>query len=398
MKKNADNGYSLHQFAFVREFSCLGDKCEDTCCKGWGMQVDPPHKKLYEKEAPELLAALDSGESDIIMKRDPKTGYCVKFSNGLCGIHQEYGEKFLGDACYFYPRATRGLGDYHALMTATLSCPEITRLVLYGNDPFALVETVVERVPDSIADYMFEALSPEAARSLILMFINAAGDESVTPEHSMLRLVSVAKSMEFMDAAQWMEAVPFYLRTADARLLAGAPQQADPYKLLHALCALIGAARIIGRPRLQETVDAMLAALDASMDWSSLQIQSNRTELTAYEALKKRWEQKAASALAPVLRRYIQGQLALAMFPFSGFGDTLSDRMNIIAIRFATIRLALMAHMNEDGTPPDEATTTRVIQSICRFIDHLESPVLSLSIYNEAGWLKESRMRGLLEG
>ena len=79
--------HNIKTYAFVEKFQCLGDKCEDTCCKGWGMQLDPVRKKLYEKEAPELMDAVTSGEAELIMKRDPETDYCVKFDDGWCSIH-----------------------------------------------------------------------------------------------------------------------------------------------------------------------------------------------------------------------------------------------------------------------------------------------------------------------
>ncbi|MCD6035038.1 MAG: hypothetical protein K0R63_779 [Rickettsiales bacterium] len=361
------------------------------------MQVDAPHKELYAQKAPELLEALDTGEADIIMKRDPKTGFCVKFSNGLCGIHQEYGEAFLGDACNFYPRATRQLGDNNALMGATLSCPEITRLALFGNDPFSIRKVDIPRVPHSIADYMPEVLSSEQSLEIIQAFLKAAEDTSATPEHIMLRLISISKSLEYMKPEQWPEAVPFYLRTADARLIPGETQQSDPYRLFQNLCALIAAAKIVGRPRLQETVDTIERALNVTMDWKSLEIRNNASDLSAYDTLKQRWESTAATACASILRRYIQSQLALAMFPFSGFGNTLSERAMIMAIRFATVRLALMAHVTPDGTLPDQAAIVQIIQSISRLLDHLADPTLSLTLYRDAGWLKESRMRGVLE-
>jgi len=39
----------------------------------------------------------------------------------------------------------------------------------------------------------------------------------------------------------------------------------------------------------------------------------------------------------------------------------------------------------------------RIIQSLSRLLDHLGDPAFSLKIYAETGWIKEARMRGLLE-
>src|SRR5690349_1055310 len=93
-------------------FSCLGDKCADTCCQGWSMQVDDVTLARYRKDAPELLGAVEaSQEAPWIMRKDPATNFCVKLEGGLCGIHKQYGDAFLSDACHFYPRVTRALGE-----------------------------------------------------------------------------------------------------------------------------------------------------------------------------------------------------------------------------------------------------------------------------------------------
>jgi len=186
---------TINKYSFIDKFNCITDKCEDTCCKGWGMQVDKKTKELYENEAPELLEALSSGESAIIMKRDEKTDYCIKFNNGICKIHKEKGDKFLGDACYFFPRITRKFDD-KIIMSASLSCPEITRLALLDDNPFELVESTEERIPAESKNYSTSQHDPKTELSLINSFIEFANDESKSPERIMASLISVAFSLK----------------------------------------------------------------------------------------------------------------------------------------------------------------------------------------------------------
>jgi lysine-N-methylase len=123
---------TIQQAPWLEKFQCLGSACEDTCCRGWGMQITAETLQKYEKDAPELLEVVttDTATNVMIMKRDAGTDYCVKYSEGWCGVHQQYGTDFLGDACHFYPRSTRQLGQ-HVVMNASLSCPEVVRLALY---------------------------------------------------------------------------------------------------------------------------------------------------------------------------------------------------------------------------------------------------------------------------
>jgi hypothetical protein len=106
------------------------------------------------------------------------------------------------------------------------------------------------------------------------------------------------------------------------------------------------------------------------------------------------WQQHSAS-LQPSLRRWLQAQLSIAFFPFSGFGDNTSNRIAIIGVRLATLKLALMAELTLHQKVTDESFT-RIVQSLARFMDHLADPTFSLKIYGETEWLKLQRLRGLL--
>lgn len=400
MTKQEGINYTIKRTAIIKEFQCLGDQCEDTCCKGWGMQFDQAHLELYQQEAPELLEAVN--QEEMIMKRDATTDYCIKYDQGLCSLHKKYGEKFLGDACFFYPRVTKKLGSDITAMTATLSCPEIARLALYNLDsPFAEDSHTINRIPESTHNYMEDSngnsLTEEQITTIYQTFIDFAATEEIASHTVMMSIISVARSLEYQDQKVWHEAVGFLLKTAKARFLKPEPHIADPYKLLHAFCALIGVAKKNTVEGLMKVTNQMLEAFDSRMDWEKLTIENKASDFSAYDKLRDNWQKKAAKELEPILKRYIQSQLSISSFPFAGFGANLSEKSMIMAIRFATVRLALMAHVADDGTPPDQETVVRVIQTICRFLDHLGDPTLSVSIYHDAGWTKEQRLHALLQ-
>lgn len=387
--------YPLQRSAFLSSFECLGDACPDTCCKGWGMQLDPATREKYIREAPELMEAVTTGEAEWIMKRDPVTDYCVKFTDGLCAIHKDKGTAFLGDACHFFPRITRSLGEVH-LMTAALSCPEVTRLALFSQGAFALQPAQADRLPWSLMDYLPEGLSETEAVNVHTAFVHAAGDETVSPERSMARLGSVVRSLQMQDSKSWPMAVEFYLKHVDGRLPVPEENIADPFNLLHALVGLLKAAKPSARPRLEETIRSMEEALYVSIHRETLTLTTSDASPRAYLALRGAWREQWAAHFAPILRRWIQAQLAASLFPFSGLGDSLTERITIICVRFATLRLALMSCCHAHQGIPSDEETIRVIQSLSRFLDHLADPALSLSMYKETGWTLEARARGLL--
>jgi lysine-N-methylase len=379
-------------------FSCLGDKCEDTCCQTWSMQVDEGTIERYRSEAPELLAAVESAkETPWIMRKDASTGFCIKLQGGLCAIHKERGDSFLGDACHFYPRMTRQLGN-RVVMDASLSCPEITRLALFATTPDKREEVQVERLPYTMRDYLPADITSDDALQLHDAFVQTAGDTSFPVEEAFTRIASVARSIERVDQRTWPQATAFYLKNVGMWIPMAEPNPLDPFNLLHALCGLIVATQKPLRGRLKETLDDMEKALAVTLDWDKAAIDTSEHSAGALERLRILWnEEGAKDAYDDVLRRYLQMQLTEGLFPFAGMGASPSERITFIGVRLATIKLALMCSCAIHGNNLPQEVVVRVIQSISRILDHLADPGFSLQIYAETGWVKEGRMRALLE-
>ena len=387
---------SILQTRYVADFVCLGAKCEDTCCQGWGMQVDNATCARYAQAAPELLDAVVEGETAHVMKRDAETDRCVKLQNGLCGIHAQYGTDFLGDACHFYPRVTRDVSG-HLLMTATLSCPEAARLALFGADPFTLTEHSINRLPESLLHYAQEDLTAQSMLNVHSTFLQVAGGELLSPEHMLARLVSVSHSLQYLATSSWAEAVPFYFEHAAARMPGAMTHVQDPFNLYHMLSALIHAARKSPRLRLSAVLNTIAAQLNIRFDMENFQLQLSATSHAEYQRVSSLWYETAATVMAPMLRRYVQAQLSVTFFPFSGLGNSITQRAQFLAIRFSLVKLALMARCAEVNTVLTPAQCVEVIQPISRFMDHLASADLALSMFKEADWQSEARLRGLLE-
>lgn len=359
------------------------------------MQLSAQTVAKYQAEAPELLEAVSTGEAEHIMKRDEQTDYCVKYDQGWCGIHRDYGESFLGDACHFFPRVTRKIGDTH-LMTASLSCPEIVRLGLIEQKGFLAQQAETDRVPHSLKDYRPDGLEQDKAFDAHQALLRAVVEETERPSRLMAKLRSVAASLQMVEPASWGMAVGFYWQNAATRLPIAEDHPADPFNLLNALQGLVGASKKTPRPRLMETIRDMEHALDVTLDWEKLSIHTTQQSLSHWQAMEARWRKEWADHFAPMLRHWIQAQLSVACFPFAGFGDSLTDRATILGVRFATLRLALMSACQQQGGLIPDAQTVRIIQSLARFMDHLADPALSLQIYAETGWTREARLRALM--
>lgn len=217
-------------------------------------------------------------------------------------------------------------------------------------------------------------------------------DDNIAPERAVSRLLTIAISLDTVAPETWADGINVLINTADMRLQAPQTKPADAYLLVQCLAGLLHAAKKTARPRLDATMQQMFDALHITLDPATLDVMQDPKHLDAAQNL----HEKPQNQLQPILRRWLAAQFTMMSYPFAGLGETMLERTQLLAVRFATTKLALLAHMDEAGNLPDDATTIRVIQSLSRFLDHLADPELSFRLYEQAGWLTESRLRGLV--
>ncbi len=360
------------------------------------MQVNPQMVAKYQAEAPELLEAVTSGEAQHIMKRDPETDYCIKFQNGLCSVHASRGTEFIGDACHFYPRITRQYDDV-SVMGGAMSCPETVRLMLKLEKPFSLVANELTRLPEQMKQYAPDGVAAADALKVMDAFVNLAGNEEVPVARALSRILSVAESLSRTDVKSWQDGIQILLIMAEG----GLPQleldehgwYGDMARLAQTLAGLIHAAKTTARPRLDDVCKNIHHYLGIKLEPETLDILQIQPD-AADENTEMEWFSPPPE-LEHILRCWLQGQLVMMGFPYSGFGENARQRAQLLAVRFATVKLALMAVMREQGQLTDEVAVA-VIQPLARFTDHLAEPELSVALYQQAGWHKVSRLRSLI--
>jgi lysine-N-methylase len=135
----------------MRQFRCIGADCELTCCQGWGITSDEPHRLKIEQKlsgTPEGRAELQQAfgetpdpKTGVLVKLRPDTGQCSFLgSDRLCSLQRRFGEETLPNTCAQYPRSLSTVGS-HREMFGFLSCPEVARNSLLAANGMALCET-----------------------------------------------------------------------------------------------------------------------------------------------------------------------------------------------------------------------------------------------------------------
>jgi lysine-N-methylase len=132
---------------YYKKFSCIGPRCEDTCCNGWNVPIDRDTYHEYKRnQHPVLLpmfklavvrnkSALGQNPAHfglMKMKAD-QTCHFLQVDK-LCAIQTVLGEQALSDTCRIYPRYFNQFGTQreHSL---GISCPEAARLILLNPNP-----------------------------------------------------------------------------------------------------------------------------------------------------------------------------------------------------------------------------------------------------------------------
>jgi lysine-N-methylase len=127
---------------YAQRFECIGAKCEDNCCKGWGVPIDQATYEKY-RQTPSLqqhlgtLVVLNTNQpTSADYARIPLTAQAeCGFLDGekMCRIQKEHGPGMLSATCATYPRAiATNAGQVEKALN--LSCPEAARLTLLDTD------------------------------------------------------------------------------------------------------------------------------------------------------------------------------------------------------------------------------------------------------------------------
>lgn len=116
------------------EFRCIAEKCPDSCCKGWIVDVDEASAACYRSlEGPlgdRLRQVLKTEDGAAYMELE--NDRCPMWrEDKLCQIQAQLGHDALCKVCREYPRLIMDYGDF-AEWGVELSCPEAARLIFRG--------------------------------------------------------------------------------------------------------------------------------------------------------------------------------------------------------------------------------------------------------------------------
>ncbi len=125
---------------FYHTFKCIANRCEDSCCKDWDIDIDSETERFYQTVSGELgdklRRKLVTDEYDERVFK-AEGGRCPFWNRDmLCDIFIGIGEEHLSETCGSFPRVAIGYGAFCEHILA-FACPEAARLMLRAENPYA---------------------------------------------------------------------------------------------------------------------------------------------------------------------------------------------------------------------------------------------------------------------
>lgn len=124
--------------AYCKQFSCIADKCTDTCCAGWAVVADEESLQKYRSvkggfgnKIRECITVDDDGDT-VFAPSDNRCPFLL--GNGLCEMYIELGHENLCRTCRQYPRHITYFGA-RSETGISLSCPEAARIIMQSSNP-----------------------------------------------------------------------------------------------------------------------------------------------------------------------------------------------------------------------------------------------------------------------
>lgn len=121
---------------YYKEFACLADACEDTCCAGWQIVADKKSLKRYKAEKGAYKKALRAGIDfrSETFRQDADKRCAFLNEKNLCEMYLHLGADSLCKTCRMYPRHVEEFENVREI-TLSVSCPEVARILLSRKEP-----------------------------------------------------------------------------------------------------------------------------------------------------------------------------------------------------------------------------------------------------------------------
>lgn len=154
---------------YYKEFHCMADKCEDTCCAGWQIVIDKKSLARYKKVQGSFKRKMNHSVNwhTSIFCQDKEKRCAFLNEKNLCDLYINQGADSLCKTCRQYPRHTEEFEGVREI-TLSISCPEVARILMERKTPvtFLSYQKEGEEEYEDFDPFLFSILE-EARKEMI---------------------------------------------------------------------------------------------------------------------------------------------------------------------------------------------------------------------------------------
>ncbi len=360
--------------SYYHQFRCIGGDCEDNCCAGWNVNIDPATYERYKQLLdPKMLhnafeSTLNENGYRIRMQGDDQR--CpLQDPDGYCSIQRNLGESLLSRICATYPRRlNRVAGVYERSLRP--SCPEAARLILQPADGIrwsAEQRPIETRL--SVSHNVDNPLLGNAVWTICDAAISLLQDRNYDIETRLLALAGLTQQLgPILTVANPETAVAACCKCHD-RYRNGAfrrrLQQTEPDSglQLHTFAAQVqpAVASMINNTRFTEVFRQFTDTVQLGRRVEGRAVEQYRNAiLHRYRIRKRRIDQ--------MLENYLVNYCKVHVFPFVGDDSPFAVYQRMI-LNFGIIRTLLIG-LGQEKMGAYEEDVVRVVSSFSKAIEH----------------------------
>jgi len=159
---------------YYKEFACIADKCEDTCCAGWQIVIDKKSLNKYKSLKSDYRKTVWKKINWLsgTFKQDKEKRCAFLNDCNLCELYLHEGEGSFCKTCRLYPRHIEEFEGVREI-SLSISCPEAARILMNKMDKvqYLTYEKEGEEEYEDFDPFLFSMLE-DARREMLSILQN----------------------------------------------------------------------------------------------------------------------------------------------------------------------------------------------------------------------------------
>ena len=164
---------------YYKEFQCVADRCEDTCCAGWQIVIDRASLLRYGKVRGPFRKRLHGSIHWLAgtFKQSADKRCAFLNEDNRCDMYRELGEKALCRTCRLYPRHIEEFEGIREI-SLSLSCPEVAKHLMGREGPvtFLSFEKPGDETYEDFDPFFYSMLAD--AREIIIQLLQDRAEKA----------------------------------------------------------------------------------------------------------------------------------------------------------------------------------------------------------------------------